>query len=166
MSHLPNFCGNCGEKLDANLDIKECPKCHSALHQHSEHTEAPSRIVEHLPYKSPGTAALIAFIGGIFALPGIGHIYVGKVGRGIAILILGVVLTILAIVLIFTVVPFTMSTDEATAVENASIGIWIPIISAVFGIAYFVLFIWQIFNARKLAKKFNEAVKTTRKEPW
>jgi len=36
----------------------------------------------------------------------------------------------------------------------------------VFGIAYFVLFIWQIFNARKLAKKFNEVVKTTGKEPW
>jgi len=59
-----------------------------------------------------------------------------------------------------------MSTDEATTVEKASIGIWIPIISAVFGIDYFVLFIWQIFNARKLAKKFNEVVKTTGKEPW
>jgi len=59
-----------------------------------------------------------------------------------------------------------MSTDEATTVEKASIGIWIPIISVVFGIAYFVLFIWQIFNARKLAKKFNEVVKTTGKEPW
>ena len=90
----------------------------------------------------------------------------GKVGKGIAILILGVVLTVLTFVLIFSVVPFTMSTDEATTVENASIGIWIPIISAVFGIAYFVLFIWQIFNAKKLAKKFNEVVKTTGKEPW
>lgn len=166
MSTAPKYCSNCGEKLDANLNIKECPKCHSALHEHSNHVEAPSRIVEQLPYKSPGTAALIAFIGGIFALPGIGHIYVGKVGKGIAILILGVVLTVLTFVLIFSVVPFTMSTDEATTLENASIGIWIPIISAVFGIAYLVLFIWQIFNARKLAKKFNEAVKATGKEPW
>jgi len=166
MNAPPKFCANCGEKLDTEMEIDECPKCHSALHQHSEHTESPSRIVEQLPYKSPGTAALIAFIGGIFTLPGIGHIYVGKVGKGIAILILGVVLTVLTFVLIFSVVPFTMSTDEATTVENASIGIWIPIISAVFGIAYFVLFIWQIFNARKLAKKFNEVVKTTGKEPW
>lgn len=166
MDATPNFCGNCGEKLDANKDVVECPKCHSALHQHSEHTEAPSHIVEQLPYKSPGTAALIAFVGGIFALPGIGHIYVGKVGKGIAILILGVVLTVLTFVLIFSVLPFTMSTDEDTIVENASIGIWIPIISAVFGIAYFVLFVWQIFNARNLAKKFNESVRKTGKEPW
>ena len=36
-----------------------------------------------LPHKSPGTAALIAFIGGLIGLPGIGHMYVGKVGRGL-----------------------------------------------------------------------------------
>jgi TM2 domain-containing membrane protein YozV len=166
MSAPPKFCASCGEKLDTEKEMDECPKCHSALHQHSEHKKSPSRVVEQLPYKSPGTAALIAFIGGIFALPGIGHIYVGKVGKGIAILILGIVLIILTIVLIFSVVPFTMSTDEATTLENASIGIWIPIMSAVFGIAYLVLFVWQIFNARKLAKKFNESVKTTGKEPW
>jgi TM2 domain-containing membrane protein YozV len=166
MSGPVNFCSNCGEKLDAAKDVAECPKCHSALHQHSEHTESPSRIVEQLPYKSPGTAALIAFVGGIFALPGIGHIYVGKVGKGIAILIFGVVLMVLTFVLIFSVVPFTMPTDEAVDVENASIGIWIPIISAAFGIAYFVLFVWQIFNARNLARKFNESVKATGKEPW
>jgi hypothetical protein len=35
----------------------------------------------------------------------------------------------------------------------------------VLGIAYFVLWIWQIFNARKRAKKFNESVRTTGKEP-
>ena len=166
MSSPANFCSNCGEKLDADKDVAECPRCHSTLHQHAEHTKSPSRVVEQLPYKSPGTAALIAFIGGIFALPGIGHIYVGKVGKGIAILILGIVLSVFAIVLIFSVVPFTMSTDEATTLENASIGIWIPIISAVFGIAYIVLFVWQIFNARNLARKFNEIVKTTGKEPW
>src|SRR4026208_2493141 len=104
MSTMPKFCPNCGERLDTDKDTDECPKCHSALHEHSKHIESKSSVVEQLPYKSPGTAALIAFIGGIFALPGIGHIYVGKVGKGIAILILGVVLTVLTFVLIFSVV--------------------------------------------------------------
>jgi hypothetical protein len=37
----------------------------------------------------------------------------------------------------------------------------------ILGIAYLVLWIWQIFNARKLAKKFNELVRTNDgKEPW
>ncbi|HJU80004.1 MAG TPA: hypothetical protein VJ599_10630, partial [Nitrososphaeraceae archaeon] len=92
MNGPANFCNNCGEKLDAEKDVAECPKCHSALHQHSEHSEAPSRIVEQLPYKSPGTTALIAFLGGLFALPGIGHMYVGKVKKGILILIGGLIL--------------------------------------------------------------------------
>jgi hypothetical protein len=33
-------------------------------------------------------------------------------------------------------------------------------------IAYVILFIWQIFNAGKLAKKFDEIVRCTGKEPW
>src|ERR1044071_4397442 len=100
MSKGPNFCSNCGEKLDASMNTNECPKCHSvysALHEHSNHSESPPRVVEQLPYKSPGTAALIAFIGGIFALPGIGHIYVGKVGKGIGILVGGLFLYIIMI---------------------------------------------------------------------
>jgi ABC-type transport system involved in cytochrome c biogenesis permease subunit len=40
------------------------------------------------------------------------------------------------------------------------------ILSFILGIAYFVLWIWQIFNARNLAKKFNESVRETGKEPW
>jgi ABC-type transport system involved in cytochrome c biogenesis permease subunit len=40
------------------------------------------------------------------------------------------------------------------------------ILSFILGIAYFVLWIWQIFNARNLAKKFNESIRKTGKEPW
>ena len=37
----------------------------------------------------------------------------------------------------------------------------------ILGITYLVLWIWQIFNAKKLAKKFNELVRTNGgKEPW
>jgi hypothetical protein len=140
-----NFCSNCGEKLEAYAEIDECPKCHSALHEHLKHIESPPRVVEQLPYKSPGTTALIAFLGGLFALPGLGHIYVGKVRRGIAILIGGFILYALIFLGIWFI-PFPYS--------------WVIIIG------YFILLIWQIFNARKYAKKFNELVKTTGKEPW
>jgi hypothetical protein len=108
MSTAPKYCSNCGEKLDVNLDITECPKCHSALHEHSRHVESPSRIVEQLPYKSPGTAALKAFIVGIFALPGIGHIYVEKVGKGVAILVGGFIIALMIFVAILYI-PFPLS---------------------------------------------------------
>ena len=167
----PNFCSNCGEKLDTYPDIETCPKCHTALHEHSEHIQPKTSrvekpkpsVVEHLPYKSPGTAALIAFIGGIFGLPGIGHMYVGKVGRGIGILILGLVLYV--VTLFITIGAFaslgTTSPESAGSATIGAIGVLIVLI-----IVYIVFFIWQIFNARKMAKKFNETVRTTGEEPW
>ena len=166
MSSKPRFCSNCGEKLNTNAEIEECPKCHSALHEHSEHTQPTPSIVRHLPYKSPGTAALIAFIGGIFGLPGIGHIYLGKVGRGIGILILGLILYAVAVIMIVSV-GFLASLEQTNpATVNDSAGVGAIGIMLLLSVAYVVLFIWQIFNARKLAKKFNETVKITGKEPW
>ena len=45
--------------------------------------------------------------------------------------------------------------------------ILIFIVMFILGIAYLVFWIWQIFNARKLARKFNELVrKNGGKEPW
>ena len=50
---------------------------------------------------------------------------------------------------------------------DAGSGEIIFIIIFLLGIAYLVLWIWQIFNAKKLAKKFNELVRTNGgKEPW
>jgi hypothetical protein len=84
MSHEPDFCSNCGEKLNPNGELRNCPKCYADLKAYS--ASQPSSV-EDLPYKNPGTTALLAFIGGILALPGIGHIYVGKVGMGVGILL-------------------------------------------------------------------------------
>jgi TM2 domain-containing membrane protein YozV len=166
LSAGPNFCSNCGEKLDIDEDIEVCPKCHTALHEHPKHKESTPSVVEQLPYKSPGTAALIAFIGGIFGLPGIGHIYVGKVGKGIGILILGLILYAVIVITIVSV-GFLASLEQTNpATVNDSAGIGAIGIVLLMSVAYIVLFIWQIFNARKLAKKFNEAVKMTGKEPW
>ena len=35
-----------------------------------------------------------------------------------------------------------------------------------FSLTYFALFVWQIFDIRTQAKRFNEAVKTEGIEPW
>jgi hypothetical protein len=66
-----------------------------------------------------------------------------------------------------TSVGFLASLEQPnSASEYASAGIGAIAMMLVFSIAYIVLFIWQIFNARKLAKKFNEQVKMSHKEPW
>ena len=55
---------------------------------------------------------------------------------------------------------------ESSTGDAGSGGI-IFIVMFILGIAYLVFWIWQIFNARKLARKFNELVRTNGgKEPW
>ncbi|HEX7142090.1 MAG TPA: hypothetical protein VF222_06405 [Nitrososphaeraceae archaeon] len=54
-----------------------------------------------------------------------------------------------------------------SSTEDAGSGRIIFIVMFILGIAYLVFWIWQIFNARKLARKFNELVRTNGgKEPW
>ena len=168
MTSRPKFCSNCGESLDQ--ESKKCSKCGIDFQQPQQvGTTTPSRpIVDQLPYKTPGTATLIAFIGGIFALPGLGHIYVGKVGKGFGILISGVIIIYVLVIIIAISVPSILfvAPDDPSAGDAGS-GVILMMFIFILGIAYLVLWIWQIFNARKLAKKFNELVRTNGgKESW
>lgn len=164
MRHDPDFCGNCGEKLSPNGDLRNCPKCDADLKAYS--TSQPSSV-ERLPYKNPGTTALLAFIGGILALPGIGHIYVGKVGTGVGILIGGFILYALTFTIIISVTSNRAYEAQYSPTGNASplpIDIMIAILVLVLG--YTVLFICQIISATRLANKFNTLAKTTGTGPW
>lgn len=104
MTSTPKFCSNCGETLNLNEEIKKCSKCGIDLQQQQQQQQIGSitqnrPIVDQLPYKSPGTAALIAFIGGIFALLGLGHIFVGKIGKGFGILVSGIIIYVLFVIM-------------------------------------------------------------------
>jgi hypothetical protein len=167
MTNRPKFCSNCGESLDQ--ESKKCSKCGIDFQQQQqvEHPISNTSIVDQLPYKSPGTAALIAFIGGIFALLGLGHIFIGKIGKGFGILVSGIIIYVLFVIMAISLpVMLLLGLVESFTGYAGSGGI-IFIIMFILGIAYLVLWIWQIFNAKKLAKKFNELVRTNGgKEPW
>lgn len=164
MNGTPKFCANCGQKLEYNKEIKYCPNCGTDLDPLKE--EQSTTHMHSLPYKSPGTAALIAFLGGLFALPGIGHIYIGKVGMGIVILVCGFILYAFAIVLLLFVYSSMNSVFTSSNFSiNDSVNVPILIFVGIPSISYIALFIWQIFNARKLAKEFNEIVRETGREP-
>ena len=164
MKDKPIFCGNCGKKLKPNAELRTCPKCDADL---TAYTPQPSSIVENLPYKNPGTTALLAFIGGILALPGIGHIYVGKVGMGVGILIGGFILYALTFSIIISVTSARAYEAQYSPTGNASplpTDMMVAILVLVIG--YTVLFIYQIITSTRLANKFNRLAKTTGTNPW
>jgi hypothetical protein len=90
------------------------------------------QINKKIERKSPGTTALIAAIGGLLGFNGLGHIYLGEIGLGLILMIIGWILGIGGLFLTLSIV-------------GAVIGIPMLIVD-------FILWIWQIYDAYNRAK--------------
>jgi TM2 domain-containing membrane protein YozV len=104
-----------------------------------------------LEHKNPGIAALLAAILGIWGLMGIGHIYVGKIAKGVVFLIVGIILAGLVWV--------------SFALGFLTLGFGF-IFTLIFAVILVILWIYQIVDAYNLAKMFNREVQSTGKPPW
>lgn len=76
---------------------------------------------------------------------GVGHFYLGRMGRGIVILLSGILTGILFFV--------------------AMVGAFFTI-GIAFGIVRLSIWIWQMRDALKLTKRYNDVLETTGKAPW
>ena len=124
------FCSSCGAALIGKSTT--CMKCGYTKTKYNPMTPPQGAL-----YKNEGTALILSIILGILGICGIGQIYAGKVGRGVAMLIVGIILII---------------------VGFATYGIGL--------IAYLGLFIWQIFDTRRLCREYNEFVSQNGRPPW
>ena len=97
-----------------------------------------------LPLKKPRVSLLLAGLVGILFM-GMGQVYLGRMGRGIVILFSGVLTGVLFYS--FMVTAFF------------SIGI-------AFGLLRLFLWIWQIYDAKKLTERYNSVLESTGKAPW
>lgn len=77
------FCQHCGAKIDAKAEI--CPKC-------GVRVKEPQLSAEK---KNPAVAAILSFL-----INGLGQVYNGQIGRGIAFFIIGIILFLTIFVLI------------------------------------------------------------------
>ncbi len=82
------FCFNCGREIDARAEI--CPKC--GVRVAPPPSPPPVVAVER---KNEGVAAVLSFV-----FVGLGQVYNGEIGKGIAFLIIGVILVFSMIFLI------------------------------------------------------------------
>jgi hypothetical protein len=136
------------------------------------------------PHKNPKFASIIALLAGAIFLSGMGHIYIGRLQRAIAILIASTTLRILTIMATLRLAEEKISINadlrnvdfvsrleilDFESINEVSTKIIETIpgtLYLIFALIYIGLWIWQIFDARKLAKQYNEYVKEFRKEPW
>ena len=127
-------------------------------------------------YKSEGTTLVLSLFFGALGFMGIGHRYVGNIGKSIGLLYAGWAIMITSILMIGIVANTSNSNDIPPLAHSNSLplphGIEQSITSAigqtmVIGIAialpigYLVLFIWQILDARKQTRFFNQQMDKT-----
>lgn len=124
-------------------------------------------------YKSEGTSLVLSLFFGLFGFLGIGHRYVGTIGKSIGLLYAGWALLFLSLLgyipmmaeaILKSVNPqyqnYYSSLSALVTLSN-SLGlansiILYMVLLVVVPIAYLALFIWQILDARTETRKFNE----------
>ena len=159
------YCTKCGKQMPD--DSRYCPHCGApsagpvgypprpdTQPPYQAPNQAPNSGVMVVHDKSEGLAAVLSFL-----IPGLGQIYVGKIGRGIAFLIGGVVLAM------FIWVPFLlpmMAVDPESA-AGGTVALASLILPIIILLAYYVYCIYDAYN---LAKQYNEYLLTNNRKPW
>ncbi len=167
------FCHQCGKEIPSSVTF--CPYCgaKNILQQSSqlgsEGVTPNPHVYVTVGLKSPGLATALAGLFGIFGIWGIGHIYDGKVGYGVAYLILGVIVNVLewliAVPLFFggliaSLLPITLPHIIPLAARDMMV--------IAVGITFFDIVCWvgQTYEAYAHAKQWNKAIQETGKAPW
>lgn len=116
--------------------------------------------------KSEGTTLVLSIVVGLLGIMGVGHIYVGRVRRGIVILVIGVTGWIVIFIPIAILGFMEMEEEELENLENLGAAMGLVGTMVGVGIGYLALFIWQILNSRKLCREYNEYLEQHSKPPW
>jgi len=135
------FCEKCGTEI-TDKTRNFCSKCGEARNRNSN----PARIQRPVEWKSESTTLVLSIILGLFGFQGVGHLYVGKIGKGIAYLIGSIIVAGIAIGLIATGI-------------GAIIGV--PLL-----IVYLIMFIFQILDSKKACKYYNDYLEKHNERPW
>ena len=138
------YCSNCGTRVDG---AKFCPNCG---HEQGTPVQSPNRNIVYTE-KSVGLAVLLNFI-----IVGAGQMYVGKVGRGLGFLLLGIVFPVI-------MAPFWFLMGSATEASDASGFLLAMMLVLILMLAYIA---FVIYDGYVLAKDYNEYLNQNGRPPW
>ena len=116
--------------------------------------------------KSEGLTLVLSIVVGLMGIMGVGHIYIGRVRRGVIILIIGIA-SWSAFFIPFAILGVLGELGELEK-DPSDPAIIIGMIAGmvVVGIGVLILFIWQIINSRKLCREYNEYLVEHEQPPW
>lgn len=160
------FCPSCGKEVSDGVSF--CPNCGRPLSQAKQIPPPQSAVIVLAEQKNPGLAAVLAIVLGIFGIWGIGHIYVGKLTRGIVLLVVGILVVVIGFFGIFVGFAFGIPLGAVTGgPAGALFAIGTLLVAfVVLVVAWIAGWIWQTYDAYKLAKQFNQHVRQTGSAPW
>jgi len=134
------FCGSCGTPIPEEETAQKKPNVNPVIKSEPppKQNVNSEKVLQRPPgWKSMGVTMVLTVVLGIFGLGGIGHLYLGKIIRGIVILIVGIIITVIAIV-------------------TMGIGLLVLIPYA----------IWVVYDSYKLCKRYNDDLEQTGRPPW
>jgi len=144
------YCHKCGKELDE--DAVYCSYCGASV---DGSTDATDRTTHYIPYpgKSVGTALVLGFF-----FSGLGHLYIGKLARGLCIMMIEIALTVATVMTSSSV----LNNDYLTYDEFVGVMIFTLLLT----IPAFILLVWNLFDVNKLAKEYNDCIRRTGTPPW
>jgi len=158
-----------GESVDQLK--KELGKATKKIEKMEEKIDDQQKTTESIKrYKSEGTTLVLSIVVGLMGIMGVGHIYLGRVRRGIIILIIGIIgwggifVPFVMLGMLSALEEGSVDPADMTGMMGMLAGMGVALL--VWFIAMTVLFIWQILNSRKLCRQYNEYYGEHGKSPW
>ena len=130
------FCGSCGNPItETATPIQDTNQSH-AEPPPKQNVNSGKALQRPPEWKSMGVTMVLTVVLGIFGLGGIGHLYLGKIIKGIVLLIVGIILAIIG---------------------------WLTIFGLIILLA-FALYV--VYDAYRLCKRYNDVLEQTGRPPW
>ncbi len=139
------YCPNCGKEL-SHPDSSYCNWCGYRIGDHPGNGAGSDARIQ-MNKKSEGMVLILSIL-----IPGLGHMYAGKVNRGIAILVASILLSVVAFYCLYGLV-------------QTEVGAFV-FVAGLLSLVSFCIWIYAVLDSYNAVKEYNTALVTTGNPPW
>jgi len=136
------FCSRCGSQAKEGAQF--CDRCGAPVNAGFQSYSQGNQTTVSYTYRKDEKEAILAVILSVL-IPGVGQIYCGKIGRGIGILVL------IGLVSVIGIVPLFFMMDPMSFNFTGFIAL-----NVILSILAFIIYIWQIYDAYRCADNYNK----------